>query len=53
MMDTDVDVDKTARSLCIQVLRETDDWNEVPDMELARRIEVGQSQASLFMRTIS
>ncbi|CAO3683510.1 unnamed protein product [Umbelopsis ramanniana] len=45
MMDADMDVNKSARSLSIQVLRETDDWNKVPDMELAQRIEV-------FSRTV-
>jgi len=53
MMDADMDVNKTARSLSIQVLRETDDWNKVPDMELAQRIEVSQSQASVLLRTMN
>ncbi|KAG2174060.1 hypothetical protein INT44_000174, partial [Umbelopsis vinacea] len=40
MMDEGMEVSKTARSLSIQVLRETDDWEKVPDMELAQRIDM-------------
>jgi hypothetical protein len=53
MMDADMDVNNTARSLSIQVLRETDEWNTIPDMELAQRIEVRQSQASVLLRTMN
>ncbi|KAI8583430.1 hypothetical protein K450DRAFT_223637 [Umbelopsis ramanniana AG] len=45
MMDEGMEIDKSARSLSIQVLRETDDWNKVPDMELAQRIDA-------FSRTV-
>jgi hypothetical protein len=46
MMDVDMQVNKTARSLSIQALRETDDCNKVPDMELAKRINVSSTSNS-------
>jgi hypothetical protein len=46
MMDEDMRVNQTARSLSVQVLRETIEWNKVLDMELGQRIDVGKFSKS-------